>query len=140
MSVPTILYLSMLLSIAVVLSRGPVIAESCDMIELNHVHNADGSLMFSQVVFWKWHRDENNYHARDYVICGNKNKPQCNYRNGLYEMRWNDCGNERFVTAKYFQESWTQYDTERKDLKYLPLRQRFELIHRTPSNLKCRGL
>lgn len=121
MTVPTVVYYSMVLSVAIVVSAGPVVEDYTDLIEFNHVHDCKGNPIFDQVIAWKWYRDENKYHVRVWKMFeAGDTPPKCNYSSGLYSHRWCDNSRQRIVVAKYYRESWTQFDPERADLVEIP--------------------
>ena len=110
-----------------------------DMIELNHCHDEHGSFSFDQLIFWDWHKGEFRcegwrmaYGCRDKTDEEHRKawrKKAWDYQNYpgkfVYQPwlprrvrgRWimKDPKEERQIESRYFRETWTRYDPERKN-------------------------
>lgn len=82
-----------------------------DLIELNHFYDEKGKLVFNQFIFWDyvgseklvraWRFDKGAYRLE-------RKRGYCRYLT-----------DEVIVVAPIFQETWTQYDPEVRNRKYL---------------------
>lgn len=45
--------------------------DCCDVVEVNHVYNADGSLTFDQWICWTWNSSESRLDVRDWRLIHN---------------------------------------------------------------------
>lgn len=107
-----------MLLLLLVLGWSLVRQESCDMIELHHMHDANGNPIYEQIIFWDWHHDENKYHVRAWRILTTGERPE--RLNKYWRIRWNDSGISRMFIAKHYRESWRQNDPERDDKREHP--------------------
>lgn len=101
----------------------PIIVERCDLIEVNHFYDCRGRPCLRQVIFWHWYED--GYHVGDWRLlhcCAWPEKAEDGYR-----VIWRENGRLRCVQAPSYRETWTQYDPEIDDRRYLPRSQRVGL-------------
>ena len=110
----------MLLIIASVLcgsSAGKVErVETVDVIEINHVV-AEGVLVFTQVIYWRWEAD-NRLHAAAWRRVEAKHR--VNRVNGIYTDTWTHEGKLYKVRSRGFRERWSDFDPELLDRKEWP--------------------
>ena len=130
---------AILLALIIVNPIEPI--ERCDLIELNHCHNAHGSFTFDQIIFWDWadgsfrcigwmmasgcrdktddeHRDKWRADAFDYQnypgkFVWNAWLPR-KHRSGRWMMH--DLKRDRRIESMHFRETWTRHDPSRADL------------------------
>lgn len=114
-----------------IVSIGSPLTDHVDLVEVNHCYNADGRLMFDQVIWYNF-----GYERFDVVAW----RILKNVRNGkdefiprhatpipdsrLHVSFWRDKGVRRKVIAKIYRETWTTYDPELKEREFLPSKQR----------------
>ncbi len=130
--------LSLLLVLFSAIPDEIILTDSFDKVELNHFYDYEGKHVFDQIIWYDW--DIHNRHT----ICAwrlVKNSdvvPTLNRESGLYQSLFIDNDILRTVTAKYYSETWTQYDPELVDREFLPKEKRRELqnkkIRKQPSN------
>lgn len=78
--------------------------EQFDMMELNHFRS-----QYSQVILYNWSHDYQRYDVEAwYLVEQPESYPT--RTNGRFEARYQN----KHITAKYFIETWTNYDRERK--------------------------
>lgn len=97
---------------------------SVDMIETNHVYNADGSKRFTQTIFWDLAKD-GRYHVRAYVLNGAVQVAR--HRLGHWSAVWIKDGRLREVRSLTWHETHTMYDIEIIDRKWVPIEKRRRL-------------
>lgn len=101
------------------IDHSTILTDHVAIIEVNHFYDGKGKHVFDQVIFWDWGG------SRFEVMDWRKFKtdlqfPRKNWRTGHYETIWHDDNILRRVTSDSFRETWTQYDPEVEDRKYLP--------------------
>lgn len=96
--------------------------ESCDMIELHHMHDAQGNPVFDQFILWDWNHEDSKYRVRTWRIANNGDRPE--KRNGYWYINLPDQQLRRCFVAKHFRESWLQRDPERDDKQEHPENER----------------
>jgi hypothetical protein len=95
--------------------RVPTLPDPVDVIEINHVLDANGEETLCQLIFWSlgpngfmeivaWRLHQNHNHD-----------PRKDFRTGRYIVRMVDKGDVRVITGKAIVETWTQYDPELSD-------------------------
>ena len=104
------------------ISYDPAVVDRVDVIELNHYCDAMGNVVLSQVIFWDWNYRDSRFEVRDWRLYKCHMRPLSS-RDGC-KMRWLDKDIFRRVHAKQFAETWTGYDPEVVDRRYLPCDQR----------------
>lgn len=95
--------------------------EKVDLIELNHFHDSNGSFVYSQVIFYEWNYELNEYCVRQWTILDQRVTISRNHNNNTYSVRYKDDNErvERLIVSDFFRESWTQKDPERYNKKIL---------------------
>ena len=120
--------LQVLVAIAVVPPRDHVLHDTCDLVELNHFYDENGSLVFDQILFYDWDERAARYHVRAWRLVKHDNQiPQRDHARCDYVASWQDGERLRQVRAKSFRETWLQYDPELVEREFLPKEQRREL-------------
>jgi hypothetical protein len=106
-----------------------VVAESVDLIELNHCFDEEGRHVFDQILFYDWSARDQHYHVRAWRMLKNpKQIPTRHAVRGDYESVWYDGWVLRRVRSTTFRETWTQYDPEVLARAKLPKELRRELL------------
>lgn len=113
----------MILLLLAVFFNPAILHDHCDLVELNSFHDCNARHVFDQVIFYEWAPDDAKYHVRAWIISDDDSnagrRPQKQYSNGLYVVRWADSGINRVVTATHYRRSWSQIDPERDNKKVL---------------------
>jgi len=113
-----------------------IVTETVDLIELNHVYDPKGHLIFDQVVFYERNPKTGRFQVRGWCMVEDNDvinrRPVRNHSNGLYLVDWldKDCNVHRRITSRTYRESWTQDDVEREDKKVHPERLRIGFVRR----------
>jgi hypothetical protein len=106
-----------------------VTRDRVDLVEVNHYYDELGRLVFDQVIYYDWSVKQSRFNVRAWRLV--KKPAQIPHRNwnseGGYVSVWHDGGILRRVHAKSLKESWTQYDPEMSERKYLTKDQRRDL-------------
>ncbi len=95
--------------------RVPTLTDPIDVIEVNHVLNADNEETLVQLIFWNlgpngyleivaWRLHTNSSHD-----------PKLDFRTGRFVVRMVDKSDVRVITSKAFIETWTTFDPELVD-------------------------
>ena len=100
------------LILLLVVDSSVVRKEACDMIEVHHMHDANGNPLFDQIIFWDWHSDENRYHVRAWKIT--QDERPVKHGNRWY-ISYPDQSIGRCFVSSICKESWLQRDPERDD-------------------------
>lgn len=115
-----------------IILRVPVLFDPVDVIEVNHVLDANYEETLVQLIFW-------NLSPTGYMEIvawrlhnGSGHDPRLNYRTGRYTVRMVDKGVVRVITGKAFVETWTQYDPELSDRHAHPQAGRLGLTRAVP--------
>ncbi len=108
--------------------HSPIVTDRIDLIEVNHVLDGMGCLVFDQVIFWEWsqHKGRHDVQAWRLLKCPGQ-FPRRDYRTGDYAATWDDEETHREVRAATFRESWTQWDPELLERGRLAKERRKEL-------------
>jgi hypothetical protein len=87
---------------------------SCDVIELNHVHDPDnGSHKFTQVIIWNWKPEVNRHHVDAWWMVDTSQLSRLPTRtNSGWRVRRQD---GVAVSARVYQETHSGYDREVAD-------------------------
>ena len=96
---------------------------SVDLIELNHNYDRNGCPVFDQVILWDLDPASGKYHVRAWVLC----EPYPVMINGVWVFRHQGA----CVRSRMYRESWTQFDPERADQRFLHESERIKLNDRT---------
>jgi hypothetical protein len=109
--------------------RGDIARETVDLMEINHFYDEHGRLVFDQVIFYDWSKDDARYMVRAWRLIKNPAQvPQRDWKDGGYLAVWQDGELIRQVRSQSFRETWTQYDPELVERDYLPKERRKELM------------
>ncbi len=109
--------------------RGDIARETVDLMEINHFYDEHGRLVFDQVIFYDWSKDDARYMVRAWRLIKNPAQvPQRDWKEGGYLAVWQDGELFRHVRSQSFRETWTQYDPELVEREYLPKERRKELM------------
>lgn len=104
------------------------LSDRCDLVELNHFYDEQGRLVFDQVIFYDWHDDEGRFHVRASRLVKQESMiPARDWSAGGYRCFWFEGDVSRDVRARFFRETWTQYDPELAEREHLPKELRREL-------------
>ena len=105
-----------------------VASDQVDLIEINHFHDEQGRHVFDQIIFYDWSARKGRYLVQAWrQLKDPAQMPRKNWGRGDFVALWRDEGVLREVRATTFRESWTQYDPEVVDRRFLPKTQRREL-------------
>jgi len=137
---PTLLTLSALVVSLGIAPREDIARETVDLIEVNHFYDEHGRLVFDQVIFYDWSKDDARYMVRAWRLVKNPAQlPQKDWKDGSYTSVWQDGELMRHVKAKAIKETWTQYDPELAERDFLPKERRKDLmavkVNRVPQAL-----
>ena len=134
-----LLVLMLVLCPAQLQARNPVddiAVDRVDLIELNHCYDEQGWLVFEQIIFYDWSPHTSHYNVKDWRSLKVVSQlPRWDARTGRFVAIWHDGKVIRTVIALSFRESWTQYDPELIERRYLP-RQLRALLRKTPFKLR----
>lgn len=86
----------------------------CDVVEINHYMNEDGTCHFTQVIAWDWAYD---YHAKQ---CQGWRMVDEWWRTRTGIKAIDNGGREFQLNAPSFIETWTDYDPELRNRKLHP--------------------
>ncbi len=99
-----------------------------DLIEINHLYDEQGRLVFDQIIFYDWSPALSRYNVRAWRLLKNPAQiPHRNWRQQRFVTVWHDGEVLRKVEASSLRESWTQYDPELVEREFLPKDRRREL-------------
>ena len=108
--------------------REDVARETVDLIEVNHFYDEHGRLVFDQVIFYDWSKDDARFMVRAWRLVKNPAQlPERDWKDGGYMAVWQDGEVLRHVHGQSMRETWTQYDPELVEREYLPKERRKEL-------------
>ena len=112
-----------------------VLADACDVIELNHFYDDAGRHVFDQVIFYTW--DGSRHQVLDWRLVKSPSYlPQRSAR-GAWQCLFVDGSSRdvlRQVTGRSFRETWTQFDPELAEREVLPKEHR-RLLRQPPPAL-----
>ncbi len=118
-----------LLILAALPAPGGTAVETCDLIEINHVHDRDtGKPILCQAVFYDWRPQQGAHQVRAWRLLkvdADRNplpgqRPERDFTRGGWVMIFHDGGQLREVRAAAMRETWTQYDVEQDERNRLP--------------------
>lgn len=105
-----------------------VTRDQVDLIEINHFHDDHGRLVFDQIIFYDWCDEKCRFQVRAWRLLKTASQmPRRDLRGNGYIAMWHDGDITREVQAKSLRETWTQYDPEQTERKYLADTRRREL-------------
>jgi hypothetical protein len=106
-----------------------VAVDRVDLVEVNHYYDEQGRHVFDQTIFYDWCSEQGRYNIRDFRLMRSTGQmPVRDWSGGGYLSMWHDGSVLRKVHATSFRESWTQYDPEVEERKYLKREERRELL------------
>ena len=103
--------------LAILPMDGDLKRETVDCIELNRTYDECGQLVFTQWILWDWNG------ARHDVVAWRLDKPDMHFQERRLTLTWYE-GGWRQVKAKYWRETWEQFDPELAEREILPKQQR----------------
>ncbi|MHB0959837.1 MAG: hypothetical protein ACYC6N_14190 [Pirellulaceae bacterium] len=100
-------------------------SDKVDLIEINHCYDEKGSLVFDQLLFYDWCPLKSHYDLRDWRLLKSPLQvPRRSQETGGFVTLWREGTLLRKVHAETIRESWTQYDPEIFERRFLPKEQR----------------
>lgn len=117
------------LLLTLILASNPpedVLIEHVDILELNHYYDDQGELVFRQLIFWSWHDTGTDYlpsgrfNIRAWRLINNGVKEHVVIDTPNNRIIFHDQTKLRKISFTTFIETWTQYDIELYERKYLP--------------------
>jgi len=149
------MYAALLLVALSFTPKETVLRDVVSVIEVNHMCEKNGSLVFDQIIFWRWVPSESAYRVAGWRILksvreeapkqvcrepdGWQPRPKWkgghaaplkrHDRGGWWISQWKDERDRvwREVAAPMYRETWTHYDPEVRDRQYIPSNQRMGL-------------
>lgn len=104
------------------------IIDHVDLIELNHFYDENDKLILEQIIFYDWSNYDGRFQVRAWRLLKKDSQlPVYNSLDKNYATRWHDGQILRKVYAKHFRETWTYYDPELIERKFLEKDKRREL-------------
>ncbi len=98
-----------------------VATDEVDLIEVNHFISEQGKLVLDQVIFYDWSDLDCRYNVRAWrLLKSHAQIPQRNWEHREFETVWYDRDVLRRVRCKSVRETWTRYDPELLERKFLP--------------------
>jgi len=115
-----IMQVAMVLIAAGRIPAGDVITSEVDLIEVNHFIGDQGELVLEQVIFYYWSDLDCRYNVQAWQMLKSQSQiPRRHWGRRDFEATWYDRGRVRQVRCKSVYETWTQYDPELLDRKFL---------------------
>jgi hypothetical protein len=103
----------------------PVVDDTADVIEINRYYDHEGNLVFQQMIFWDWREEEGAYRVFAWrMVKSPRQYPVFDPWRGQYTLIFLDEGVLRRIRAPSLRETWTQYDPELLDRKFVSPDQR----------------
>ncbi len=96
-------------------------AGRCDMVEVNHVCRADGTVVFTQAIAWEWLPQYRAFRAQDWKFIS-----RWQMRDGVF-IGWGESGFYR-ARSELFRETWTPFDAEMRDREMFPIDKRVRVF------------
>ena len=107
---------------------GNVTADTVDLIEVNHYYDESGRFVFKQIIFFDWCPRQCRYNVRAWrLIRSDGQLPKRDVQRRNFVAIWQDGTQFRRVKAKNYRQSWTQYDPEQFERRFVPKGRRKEL-------------
>jgi hypothetical protein len=117
------MYELLLIALLAIVPQDCVARDGVDALEVNHLYDDGGRLVFTQVIGWE--RDDR---CRFWRMAKTADMlPAADPIRGGYVLRWIDNDTTREVRAPSIRETWTQYDVETYDRQFLPAELRRKL-------------
>lgn len=127
-------YLATLVTVIGVVTSScePAIVEHVDMVEINHLHDANGKPLIIQWIFWEWYEDESNCHVRLYKEAYEHDREKLMRVGDFTRFDFWDGSTEshRRIFVSHTKESWSQVDPERADKEHVAETERIRLVQR----------
>jgi hypothetical protein len=118
------------LALLTALPQNDVACDTVDLLELNHVHDSRGNLIYRQLVFYDWRPQSGEYQVRSARLWKIADgRPERDYRRNDWVLVYVDGEILREVRAAIFRETWTQYDVEQIERTRLPKEYRPGLLY-----------
>ena len=106
-------------------------AHTVDKMELNHYYDDDGQLVFSQMIYYDWSRQDNRFHVIAWRLCKSREMIPLRIQGTTnYRAIWRDGDIIRHTHTTLYVETWTQHDPEIKERTVLPKEYRKGFIKR----------
>lgn len=108
-----------------------IVTDRVDLVEVNHFHDGQAKLLFSQLLFWQWHERDGKFHIVDWrLVKSEAMEPRRDYARRRYVAtipagQFSDRTCE--VWADDYRETWTQVDPELIDRESWPIEKRRKL-------------
>jgi len=119
----------LLLLIAILGSPRQDTTEHVDLIERNHVHREDGTLQFTQIIYWRFTKEDMEV-AHFRVVKDDQPDSFVQRSQGKFMNVFIWEGKARTCYAKFYRESWTAYDPEQLNkLKCRPENRTWKFRH-----------
>jgi len=104
------------------------VCDTVDLIEINHCYDQRGQLVLDQLIFYDWSPRKSHYDVRAWRLLESPiQTPRKDVATGRYVAIWRDGKILRKVVAKNVRESWTRYDPEMVERRFLGRAQRRDL-------------
>lgn len=116
------LILTLLLALAHDARCELVLADQCDVIELNHFYDDNGRHVFDQVIFYNW--DGRRHEVLDWRLVKEPSYLPQRLPGGACRCLFVDAQAIRQVTGSSGRETWTQFDPELAEREFLPKERR----------------
>jgi len=84
---------------------------SCDLVEINHCHGADGEHQFTQLIAWDYSPEYGRFDAQAWLMVESFDRLPMSVVVSTRD------GQRSCVRCKYFRETWTRHDPERENAK-----------------------
>jgi len=121
--------LTICLSIVGLNPVGDTAKDSVDLFEVNHYYDESGRFIFKQLIFYDWCPKQCRFNVRAWrLIRSTGQLPTLDRRKKKYVAVWQDGSKFRRVQAKNMRQTWTQFDPEQFERKFLPKDKRVELV------------
>jgi hypothetical protein len=103
--------------------------EHIDLVEVNHYFDDCGKPVFDQLIFYNRDESARRYNVVAWRLLKNPNQlPVRHPLSGKYYASWHDGKILRIIHADQKMETWTQYDPETHERKFLPKSSRSDLL------------
>lgn len=114
-----------------------ITTDQVDMVEVNHLYDEQGRLLFDQVIYYDWSPEQRRYNVRAWRLVKTPSQLPTRHVSGGYISLWHDDRTLRRVIATSRRESWTQYDPELVERQFRSKDKRPNLTKRiTPKRWK----
>lgn len=122
------MYAWVLLLCSIVPQPDSALRDRCDLTELNHFFDENGRLVFDQLIFLDFNKQQRRFDVVAWKLMKQPDQlPVRDWENGGYVTSWLEGDNFRVVRSRDFVESWLQYDPELAAREVLAKEHRREL-------------